>query len=58
MIQRTANPARFRYIFLDGRINLPAGDYSQVRLDLEIGNDQGSVDMNLVAGRRGVWFLP
>lgn len=58
LIQRTADPTRFRYVLLDGRSHLPAADYSQVRLDLAIGDDEGAADMTLVAGRRGLWFLP
>ena len=52
MIQRTANPRRFQYVLLDGHSDLPAADYSQVSLHLEIGDDQGSVNMNLNQGRR------
>lgn len=58
LIHRTADPTRFRYVLLDGRSHLPAADYSQVRLDLAIGDDEGAADMTLVAGRRGTWFLP
>ncbi|MGH7794281.1 MAG: hypothetical protein ACREQ2_05205 [Candidatus Binatia bacterium] len=43
VIQRTANPRRFQYVLLDGRSDLPAGNYSQVSLDLAIGDDQGGV---------------
>lgn len=57
LIRRTADPMRFRYVLLDGRSRLPAADYSQVRLDLAIGDDEGAADMTLVAGRRGIWFL-
>jgi hypothetical protein len=57
LIQRTADPTRFLYVLLDGRSDLPAADYSQVRLDLAIGDDEGAADMTLVAGRRGLWFL-
>ena len=58
LIQRTADPTRFRYVLLDGRSRLPAADYSHVRLDLAIGDDEAAADMTLVAGRRGIWFLP
>jgi hypothetical protein len=58
VIRRTADPTRFRYVLLDGRSHLPAAEYSQVRLDLAIGDDQGTADMHLVEGRRGIWFLP
>jgi hypothetical protein len=56
-IFRTSDPTRFRYVFLDGRSNLPTANYSQVRIELEIGDDQGSADMHLVAGKKGTWFM-
>jgi hypothetical protein len=55
-IERTPDPRRFRFQLGDAFSSLPAADYSQVRVDLAIGDDQGGADMNLTESR-GVWHL-
>jgi hypothetical protein len=53
-------PATLRSLSLiklvDTRTSLPKADYSQVRIEMVIGNDAGSLDLNLVE-RNSRWFL-
>ncbi|MBI2088045.1 MAG: hypothetical protein HYT78_04790 [Deltaproteobacteria bacterium] len=56
-ILQTGDPSHFVFDCVERRAGLPAGDYSQVEIELVIANDAGSAAANLIA-RRGDWFLP
>lgn len=56
-ITGTADPRQFGFKLVDTRSGLQASDYSNVRLKLDIGNDSGSVAMNLVQSSNGLWRL-
>ena len=56
-ITGTADPMQFGFKLVDTRSGLQASDYSNVQLKLDIGNDSGSVAMNLVQSSNGLWRL-
>jgi len=56
-ILQTGDPSFFVFKLADTRTSLPQGDYNQVRLDMVIGDDTGSRELNLVE-RNGRWSLP
>lgn len=56
-VLQTGDPSFFVFKLVDTRTSLPQGDYSQVRLDLQIANDTGTVDAALVPVNNGNWKL-
>jgi sugar lactone lactonase YvrE len=56
-ILQTGDPSFFVFKLVDTRTSLPQGDYSQVRVELQIGNDMGTVDAVLVQVSNGNWKL-
>jgi len=56
-ILQTGDPSFFVFKLADTRTSLPQGDYNQVRLEMVIGDDAGSRELNLVE-RNGRWSLP
>jgi len=55
-ILQTGDPSFFVFKLFDTRTSLPQVDYNQVRLEMVIGDDAGSLELNLVE-RNGRWSL-
>lgn len=55
-ILQTGDPAFFVFKLVDTRTSLPQADYNQVRIEIAIADDTGSLDLNLVE-RSGRWSL-
>jgi hypothetical protein len=56
-ILQTGDPSLFVFKLVDTRTSLPQADYNHVRIEMVIGDDVGSLELNLVE-RNGRWSLP
>ena len=56
-VLQTGDPSFFVFKLVDTRTSLPLGDYSQVKVDLQIADDTGTVDAALVQVNNGNWKL-